>query len=62
MNWLKWLKDKTYMSVLGISLVAIVVSFILAYFIEWGWLPAMAVATLCGIWIRKIIIKRINKL
>ena len=61
MNWFKWWKDKTYMTILGISLVAIVVCFLLSYFIEWGWLPAIVVAIVCGIAIRQVLIKRINE-
>lgn len=61
-NWIKWWKSKFFLTILGIALATMGVSFILAYFIEWGWMPSIAVALLGGFIIRKVVIKRLDKI
>lgn len=62
MNWIKWWKDKTFMSVLGIALGTMVLSFLLAYFISWGWIPAIAVALAGGFAIRKVVVRKLDEI
>lgn len=59
-NWIKWWKDKTFMTILAVALIAMAVTFLLAYFIEWGWIPAIAVALAGGFVMRKIVIKKLD--
>lgn len=61
-NWIKWWKDSTFMSVLVIALLTMLIGFLLAYFLEWGWILTIVVTAIGGMSIRRIIIKRINKL
>ncbi len=62
MTWFRWWKDKTFMSVLVIAMLTMFIGFLLAYYIEWGWILTIVVTAIGGMSIRRIIIKRINKL
>lgn len=61
-NWIKWWKNKTFMSVLGIALGTMGISFLLAYFIDWGWIPAIMLCIGGGILIRKMVTKKLDKM
>jgi 4-hydroxybenzoate polyprenyltransferase len=61
-NWIKWWKDSTFMSVLGVALLTMLIGFLLAYYIEWGWILTIVVTAIGGMSIRRIIIKRIDKM
>lgn len=63
MEWFKWWKDKTFMSVLIIALIAMASSFLCARFLPDLWkIPAVVMICLpSGISIRRIIIKRIEE-
>ena len=60
-TWIKWWKDKTIMSILIIALSVMIIGFLLAYFIDWGWIITIILSAIAGIIIRKIITDRINK-
>lgn len=60
MKWIKWWKDKTFLTILAVALLTMVVAFLLAYFIDWGWVLSLVVGVTAGIAIRKIIIERIE--
>ena len=60
-EWIKWWKDKTFMSVLGVALLTMLIGFLLAYYIKWGWILTIVVTAIGGMSIRRIIIKRIDK-
>lgn len=60
-TWVKWWKNKTVVTVFIIALVAMVLSFITAYFITWGWIPSIIIAGTGGILIRRVIINAVNK-
>ena len=60
-NWIKWWKDKTFMSVLGVALLTMLIGFLLAYYIKWGWILTIVVTAIGGMSIRRIILKRIDK-
>lgn len=61
-NWFKWWKSKFFLTVLGIALATISVSFVLAYFIEWGWILAIIAALLGGLSIRKVLINKLEEI
>lgn len=61
MDWFKWWKDKTFLTILATCLVAIVLAFVFARFIEWGWIVSMLIGVLAGLFIRSVIIKSIEE-
>lgn len=61
MEWIKWWKDKTFLTILATCVVAIVLAFVFARFISWGWIVSMLIGVLSGLFIRKVIIKRIEE-
>lgn len=62
MTWFRWWKDSTFMSVLAIAMLTMLIGFLLAYYIEWGWILTIVVTAIGGMSIRKIIIKRFDDL
>lgn len=62
MTWFRWWKDKTFMSVLVIALLTMLIGFLLAYFLDWGWILTIVVTAIGGMSIRKIIVKRFDDL
>lgn len=60
-NWIRWWESKFFLTILGIALATMGVSFILAYFIEWGWMPSIAVACLGGIAMRRVFSKKMDE-
>lgn len=60
-TWIKWWKDKTFMTVLAIALLTMLIGFLLAYFIEYGWLITIVLSIAGGISIRKVITNRLDK-
>lgn len=59
-EWIKWWKDKTFLTVLGIVAVTMLASFLIA-FIRCGWVLSIVIACLGGVAVRKVIIKRLDK-
>lgn len=62
MNIIRWWKSKFFLTILGVALTTIGITFLLAYFIDWGWIPAIAVALGGGFAIRRIVVKRLDEL
>jgi len=62
MELIKWWKDKTFLTILAVALLTMVVAFLLAYFIDWGWVLSIVVACLGGYAIRKVIVKKLDEL
>lgn len=60
-TWIKWWKDKTFMTILAIALLTMLIGFLLAYFIEYGWLITIVLSIAGGISIRKVITNRLDK-
>lgn len=60
-EWIKWWKDKTFLTILATCLVAIVLAFVFARYISWGWIVSMLIGVLAGLFIRRVIIKRIEE-
>lgn len=58
-KWIKWWKDKTFLKLLGIVLVTMLASFIVAFF-RCGWGLSLAIACLGGIGIRTVIVKKLD--
>jgi hypothetical protein len=64
-NWVKWWKNKTFLKILGISLLAMGISFGIAM-IDPGntWCAVGSILVACGggLVIRKVIIKKLDEL
>ena len=62
-NWIKWWKSKFFWTIFGIAIIAMVLSFLSAYFLPhpWGLICVILVCTPAGISIRKLSIKKINE-
>lgn len=60
-EWIKWWKDKTFLTILATCLVAMVLAFVFARYISWGWIVSMLIGVLAGLFIRRVIIKRIEE-
>ena len=58
----KWWKDKDVLKIAAVAITVMAASFLLAYFIEWGWIAAIIAAIAGGAIIRKIITKRLDNL
>lgn len=54
-------KDKTFLSVTGVALAAVVLGYVMAKNISWGWLLAECLGAGAGIAIRNIVMKRKDK-
>ena len=60
-NWIQWWKDKTFLAMMVIAIIAVVLAYVFARFVTWGWIPAIAVALGGGLVIRRIVIKKLDK-
>ena len=54
-------KDKTFLSVTGVALAAVVLGYVMAKNISWGWLLAECLGAGAGIAIRNIVMKSKDK-
>ena len=59
-TWIKWWKNKTFNILLVITLLILLITFLFAYLLEWGWVVSVIVALVGGFIIRKIIIKALD--
>ena len=59
-NWIKWWKNKTFLTVLGIVLITMAISFCIAFF-SCAWWLAVIVACVGGFGVRKVIIKKLDE-
>lgn len=62
MNLIKWWKDKTILVIYGVIALAMVLSFLTAYYLNnpFNWLLPILICIPCGLVIRKLIIKKIH--
>lgn len=61
-NWIKWWKSDFFLTILGVVMVTMGITFVLAYFIDWGWIPAIMLCIGGGILIRKMVTKKLDKM
>ena len=54
-------KDRAFLSVVGVALAAVVLGYVMAKNIAWGWLLAECIGAGAGIAIRNIVMKRKDK-
>ena len=60
-EWIKWWKDKTFLTILVIVLIAMASSFLVAYFTSAWWI-SIIIACGAGLIIRKIITNKLDKM
>lgn len=61
-NWIKWWKSDFFLTILGVVMVTMGITFVLAYFIDWGWIPAIMLCIGGGILIRKMVTKKLDEM
>lgn len=59
-EFVKWWKDKLIVAIMLTAVLSVIVAFLFAYFIEWGWILSIITAIAGGITMRKLAIKKIN--
>lgn len=62
MEWIKWWKDKTFLSVLGVALGTMVASLALALLLEWGWIGSIVTALAGGFEMRRIVQRKLDEI
>lgn len=60
-NFIKWWKSKFAWVLIGVILLTMVISFLFAYFFDWGWIVTIIVSCMGGFVIRKIITNKLDK-
>lgn len=63
MNLIKWWKDKTILTIYSVVAIAIVLSFLTAYYLSnpFNWLLPILICIPCGLVIRKLIVKKLTE-
>lgn len=61
-EWIKWWKSDFFLTILGVVMVTMGITFVLAYFIDWGWIPAIMLCIGGGILIRKMVTKKLDEM
>lgn len=61
-TWIKWWKSKFAWTLIGVTLLTMIVGFLLAYFIDWGWIVTIVVSCAGGLVIRKIITNKLDEI
>lgn len=63
MEWIKWWKDKTILTIYSVVAIAIVLSFLTAYYLSnpFNWLLPILICIPCGLVIRKLIVKKLTE-
>lgn len=62
MTWFKWWKSRFFMKLLGIAFGSVALAYAFCVLGEWGWIPAILVTIVGGLWMRKIIIKKLEEI
>lgn len=60
-EWIRWWKDKTFLSVLCVALGTMVASLALALLLEWGWIGSIVTALAGGFEMRRIVAKKFDE-
>lgn len=59
-NIVKWWKNKWAVLLMVVGILSVVIGFLFAYFISWGWILSLVVAAIGGIGMRHIAFKMIG--
>lgn len=63
MEIIKWWKDKTILAIYGVAALAMVLSFLTAYYLSnpLNWLLPILICVPCGLVIRRLVVVKLNK-
>ena len=61
-NWIKWWKDKTFLTIMVTAIVAVVLACVFARCFAWGWIVSMLLGVIGGLGIRHVVVKKLNEL
>ena len=61
-TWIKWWKDKTFIKIWIVIMITMIIGFLLAYFINFGWIVTIVVSCIGGFIIRKIITNKLDEI
>ena len=62
-NWVKWWKDETLLKLIVSMITTIIVSFLCAYFIPYGWILSILLAIGIGnFYIKPLFRKKLNEI
>ena len=59
-TWIKWWNSKFAWTIIVITLITMIISFLFAYFFDWGWIVSIIIACGGGFILRKLIKKKID--
>lgn len=61
-NWIQWWKDKTFLAMMVIAIIAVVLAYVFARFVTWGWVVSLVIGVVGGLGIRHVVVKKLNEL
>lgn len=61
-NLIKWFKDRAFISVAVIALVAVLLGFLTAHYISWGWLITLFIGAIGALVIRRILVDKFKEI
>lgn len=61
-NWIQWWKDKTFLTIMVIAIIAVVLAYVFARFVTWGWVVSLVIGVIGGLGIRHVVVKKLNEL
>lgn len=61
-NWIQWWKDKTFLAMMVIAIIAVVLAYVFARFVTWGWVVSLVIGVIGGLGIRHVVVKKLNEL
>lgn len=64
MNLIKWWKDKTILAIYGVIALAMVLSFLTAYYLSkpFNWILPILICIPCGLVIKKLTVKKLKNI
>ena len=59
-EFIKWWKDKMSLIIVLTAVLTVVISFLFAYFFDWGWIVSIVMALGGGVLLRHLIVKKLT--
>lgn len=59
-EWIRWWKDRTFLTILITCIVAMILSFVFARYFIWGWIASLFIGVISGLFIRGVIVERLD--
>ena len=61
MGFIKWWKNRLVVALICTALASVIIAFLFAYFISWGWIISILIALIGGLIMRKLIVKLLEQ-